>query len=396
MMICSNCSSNQSIKVKGELYCLNCGHRLAAGAKGDVVRPKATKVEPSRPVAAVGHAHVAVKSPRSQSLPIELTVAWRASAQAMATRPLRTVGWVAALLATLIAALATTAIGGLTGSLSHFTRTTAVIWLPPIVLAVILTWLGLLWLRASATYSHSHRLDRRPVKWSSALLAGWNSVGSLAGLDAVGLTTAALWVAALIVAIRAIDGLALGPTAQTAIGIAACLVMALAGLTLVAFYNFAVQLITLGDLGLGRAIVKAAVVTRRTFGAAIGLVVWLLVILAIPVAAAITIWLSPHWTALSPALADWLAATVAVVALRYYLSLTQITWLVAYRRIIRAHGSHQLAVYLGRRPRPVHALAITVTLIWWVAFAGLASWWLWRIHYDPTPLLDRLHLARLK
>lgn len=402
-MICPACSSNQSVSVRGEPYCLNCGRKLELESGALVARGPGRPQPAARPGATI---NLRAESPKSvttskpvavaRALPIELEVAWRATAQTLRIRPLRRTSWLTTVALAAAGALAIELSRGLLGRLSYLRSTGAVIWLPPVVLILVLIWVKLIWLRASATYSYSHKLDERPVAWSRALQAGWNATGRLVGLALIGLVATAVWSLGLVAAIRLTDGLSVGPSVQTITGIVVCLVMALVGLMLIVLYSFTTQLIILGDLGLLRALGKGIIMTRRTLAASIVLVVWLITLGMVLMAIVVGIWLSPHWTSLSPPAAGWLAVGVGLLMLRYYLSLTQITWLVAYRRVIRAHGSHQLAVYLGRKPRPVHPAAISVSLVWWIVLATLGSWWLWHHHYDPTALLNRLHLARLK
>lgn len=400
-MVCPNCSSRQSVTLRGKVYCLICGRvlpddRAAAQIKapvaGDSVHHRPAPI--TAPVLDIGRprpAHRPIKGPAEAAPPpVELSLALSSTNQALGRRPLRSISWLITGLLLAAAVIKGGLVVYLLGASDAASRERIFAAAPLTTLAALILWTAIIWLRASLVYSQSHWLDHRPAQPNQALAAAWNVTGRLAGLDILGLLVGLGWSIGLLELVRLLGSTRLAPTVQTGLGIAICLAMTLVLLALAVWYSLSRQTIILGNSHFLGALARAAGLARRSLGGAMALAIWLLVAAIIFLAIPVAVLASPHWLAITQREADLAAAVILIVGLRYLSTLFSISWLAAYRQLVQPGGSHQLAAYLGRRPQPVRVLVIILSLIWWLTVAGVGSYLLWRAHYDPRILLDHL------
>ncbi len=272
----------------------------------------------------------------------------------------------------------------------------AIVLSPAYVLLVMTLALIIIWMRAASIFATAKMYDHRKISPGVAYRAGWNSLASLLVLSLLQWLVAGLWLTGVVTAIKGLSGLSLADTQTTLIGVGLSFAMVLIGLYLAVGIIMARYLIILSGQSFARSLGQAFTLTHRRFVTLATSVLGLALGLAGMTAAVGTVLtLVARWIHQQQA-SIWILVGLSL-ALVFALSWWFWRWSLGvlmrlYRTSTRlVFGDHQTVNYHGgRRPGPISAWGVVISVSWWLLVTSAACYGLWRWRFDPTPLLKHL------
>lgn len=419
-MVCKYCASSKIKLVRGHPVCTVCKRTLDNRPKGALlagaprttadIHPNKRATKPSlrpQPIAAKSAA-IETKATGVRSKPV-VQPSRRQSTQRGRPAPRSatilasslTGGFSAGLVSLMIFTALHISHATSPGGFFHFlatrsshTKTLLVVLVPAALLAlsfIVLLWL---WRQATAGYAASRFYDHRPITPRQARTAGANALGSLAALSFVSMVISGLWLAGLILAIKATSTLSLVYWQVAAIGIGVCFVMVLVGLWIVAVEHLSALAVVLGGEGYWRALATGFRLTSKRYVAVAAKTLWLTLYLGVAVGLSLATFLGLSMSRFG--LSTWVraligsATTVVIFSLLNWYHMRQ--WLWCYRNSISQveTGTKAARLLIGRSPTKINRLGAILSLGWWLLVAGISSWLIWHYRVDPSSIFNRL------
>ncbi|HSX15079.1 MAG TPA: hypothetical protein VLE72_04245 [Candidatus Saccharimonadales bacterium] len=467
-MVCPYCASTNIVTIKGQSFCVNCGHpqptvkpagadeaqaavdlqlkkvlvkpasqtqspTIVTGPKSarvmsDIKSPPKPTPKPEKPptpakVIATPHHHKKDLAPKdeaetkvkaeskSKSHPkatavhstTKLREAKRIHGSIVVTTSNLAIGLVLALKASSLLLLVHQSHSATPGTflaylagLSPRAKYLIVSYSPATLIALFGLFITLLWLRTSAIVATSRLYDHRPISHRLALKMGWNALGSVLIVVLAAIGAMALWLGSLAGVIYYLSHWSLNSNIISGLGVAASFVWVLWGLYLSAALIMTAYLIILSAQSLRSAFAIGLGLARRCYVTLAASLIWLsFITLAVFASVGVVVLVLHDWLKLGHHpyyLQVMVLFGLSWLASFWLLGLILDHWVKQYRNVTYiAFGDAETAAFrAGRKPKPIHPWGIAITITWWLIVAAGASWALWRLRVDPTPLLVRL------